>query len=211
MQGYESFVWLTEKGHTVFTCVVGFWVNYWHAKTKYTWLNLFLDGFMFTTFSNLPSVSAEFASPSVRNCLTKKQRSNYPHHCNTVTHCTHIVGHRLPAMAGFSSSSLMERAEGASHRRRDTMPTWMSLASLSRAHLRMLTEGQRTGPGQWVCDTFIFKLDSIILWPPPLGFGPHMSFTGICRNCETFNTMDCDTDLLLLWEQAPPTICWLWL
>lgn len=48
------------------------------------------------------------------------------------------------------------------------MPTWMSLASLSRAHLRMLTGGQRTGPGQWVCDTFIFKLDSIILWPPPL-------------------------------------------
>lgn len=45
---------------------------------------------------------------------------------------------------------------------------------------------------QWVCDTVIFKLDSISPCPPLLGFGPHMTFISICRNCETFSTMDCD-------------------
>lgn len=55
---------------------------------------------------------------------------------------------------------------------------------------------------------------SFMRWPPlfsglpPLGFGPHMSSTGICKKCETFNAADCDTKLLLLWEQVlPPTIC----
>lgn len=38
----------------------------------------------------------------------------------------------------------------------------------------------------------IFKLDTISPCPPLLGFGPHMSFISICRNCETFTTMDCD-------------------
>lgn len=38
----------------------------------------------------------------------------------------------------------------------------------------------------------IFKLDSISPCPPLLCFGPHMSFISICRNCETFTTMDCD-------------------
>lgn len=38
----------------------------------------------------------------------------------------------------------------------------------------------------------IFKLDSISPCPPLLSFGPHMSFISICRNCETFTTMDCD-------------------
>ena len=38
----------------------------------------------------------------------------------------------------------------------------------------------------------IFKLDSISLCPPLRSFGPHMSFISICRNCETFTTMDCD-------------------
>lgn len=45
---------------------------------------------------------------------------------------------------------------------------------------------------QWVCYPVIFKLDSISPYPSLLGFGPHMSFISICRNRETFTTMDCD-------------------
>lgn len=97
----------------------------------------------------------------------------------------------------------IQASEGTRHGRvskeTDTMATWMSLASLSGAHLWMLSVGQRNGPRttftnepQWVCDTVIFKLDSISPCPPLLGFGPHMTFISICRNCETFSTMDCD-------------------
>lgn len=38
----------------------------------------------------------------------------------------------------------------------------------------------------------MFKLDSISPCPPLLSFGPHTNFISICRNCETFTTMDCD-------------------
>lgn len=49
----------------------------------------------------------------------------------------------------------------------------------------------------------IFKLGSISPCPPLLGFGPHMSFISICRNCETFTTMDCDRFHKLNFTVAP--------
>lgn len=77
----------------------------------------------------------------------------------------------------------------------DTMATWMSLASLSSPHLWMSVRGPEKTlcPLEgWVCHSVIFKLDSISPNPPLLNFGPHMRFISICRNCETFTTMDCD-------------------
>ena len=49
-------------------------------------------------------------------------------------------------------------------------------------------------PSEWMglSQSAIFKLDSISLHSPLLSFGPHMSFISVCRNCETFTTMDSD-------------------
>lgn len=67
--------------------------------------------------------------------------------------------------------------------------------------------GWRFGSG-FVTLSFMIWPPLFSALPPPLGFGPHMSSAGICKKCETFSAVDCDTKLLLLWEQVlPSTIC----
>lgn len=100
---------------------------------------------------------------------------------------------------------LMERVGDESQRRRDTMATWMSLASLSGAHLWMSVHEPEKTP--WPLEGYVRHTLSFLNWTPSLPAHPcsvldltwaSLAFAGTARHLPPWIVTDFTSSILLL-------------